>query len=130
MTFKDWDKCLKFLEVLTKWPSVILYLAFLFRGAIAKKLSGLEKIKVKETEIIFRTLTVLKKVAQKSSPELVQQYILNVPTAVIAEKVKRGASEAGEKEDNGEENDAVDTEKTEIDHVLDVLKDDDQETTE
>ena len=75
MTFKDWDECLKFLDVLTKWPLVVLYLALLFRGAIARKLSGLEKIKVKEIELIFGTL---KKVAAKSSPAFFRQFVLKL----------------------------------------------------
>ena len=138
MTFKDWDECLNFLEVLTKWPPVILYLAFLFRGAIARKLSGLEKIKVKETEIIFRALKELKNAAQEANPVLAQQLLLNVPVVAIAETVKVRGSDSGGKEEDTEKTEdkknedavAVDIESVEIDKVLDSLEGDDREKTE
>ena len=71
MTFKDWDECLKFLEVLTKWPPIVLMIALVFRSAIAKKIAEIEKITVKEkAEVAFKTLAKLKKVAAETSPEL------------------------------------------------------------
>ena len=47
MTVGAWDECLKFLAVLTTWPMLVLFLACLFRKAIANRLSTIWETKLK-----------------------------------------------------------------------------------
>jgi len=89
VTIQDWDEVLKFVEALTKWPVVVLYLALLFRPTIARKLSGLEKIKFKEGEIIF---SGLKRIAAENTPNFLKEFILKVRPAAFVE----GESDASE----------------------------------
>ena len=135
MTFKDWDELLKFLVVLTKWPPIVLLIALVFRNAIAKKISGLEKIKVKETEIVFRALKELRKVAQESKPELVRQILLNVPLVSLAEGGEANKPEAGgqaeekSKASQEDEDDALEAEKVDLEQLLASLENEDLEGT-
>lgn len=125
MTFKDWDEGLKYLEALTKWPPVILYLALLFRKAIAEKLSGLESVKVKDFEVIF---SVLKKVAAESkNPAFVQQLVLKLlPDSLTKGEPKsdkpeadKSSDEEGEGvEEESEDQNALETEREEIERTI------------
>ncbi len=99
MTIQDWDEVLKFVEALTKWPVVVLYLALLFRPTIARKLSGLEKIKFKEGEIIF---SGLKRIAAENTPNFLKEFILKVRPAAFVEG-ESDADEGGAVEDNENE---------------------------
>lgn len=100
MTYQAWDEVLKFIDALTKWPVVVLYLALLFQHVIAKKLSGLEKVKVKETEVTF---SVLKKIAAGNTPNFLKEFILKVrPAALVdgeADADEEDISEDGKSED-------------------------------
>ncbi len=133
MTFQDWDECLKFLEVLTKWPPIVLLIALVFRSAIAKKLADLKKITIKEkTEIAFETLVKLKKVAAETSPELFQQFVLNIPHSVITEgeagaddkagKVSGGEETRAEDVDEDGNDESAETDRVELDNQLKELE--------
>ena len=111
MTFKDWDEVLKFLVVLTKWPPIVLLIALVFRSTIAKKLADLKQITIKEkAEIVFEALGELKKVAEKTSPKLFQQFVLKLPHSAITD----GEAEADTKEtqDQDVDDEDVDDEGT------------------
>lgn len=100
MTIQDWDEVLKFVDALTRWPVVALYLALLFRPTIARKMSGLEKIKVKETEVNFSRL---KKIASVTNADLLKEVILKVRPDALAE----GEADADESSVADEEEDAA-----------------------
>jgi len=107
MTIQEWDEVLKFVDALTKWPVVALYLALLFRSTIARKLSGLEKIKVKETEVSFR---LLKRIAAENSPGFLKEVILKVRPAAFVEG-EADADESPGSEEGGDD----DTSPEEVD---------------
>lgn len=138
MTFKDWDECLKFLVVLTKWPPIVLLIALVFRNAIAKKLADLKQITIKEkAEIVFEALGELKKVAAKTSPKLFQQFVLKLPPSAITngeaeadDDIKnRDEKEADTKEIQGEDvddegtNESAEANRVELEKQLKSLTD-------
>ena len=128
MTFQNWDELLKFCEVFTKWPPVVLFLAFLFRGVIARKLGNIQSIKVKETEIVFKRLRII---AQNTTPELLKQFILTVrPASLTASETEaEDDTDADEEEPDESEVDDINTgndaeaERVQLEQILRDLQD-------